>query len=634
MANAAWKKLKAALGDGFTVPEPVQQMPEMDLTGTMEMPEMDISHPEEVTKTRPLAKGSKFQVPAEMRMPTMDLSKPEKVMEMPAMDLRPGAVDAGESTVSDDDIKNAALEQWMNGDHGDAFGDKPAPKVPSTETLVARPGSFGKGELISPDDPTAAMQDPVLTSMSTGQLSPGRERFGPSAPTPDRSATKALLAKAKKPAAPSPSKGSADPLDPANFPAESGLNPTLPESAISSSGNAEEGPRYADAFPPTPAEDSPGVAAVRRPLTPRPGSVQAQVGAAVTGATPGPSELELAQQRARAAEREAQYAAGMGGAADIISGTRYNTHAGEDIRAAGQQGVKDVLDREAQGLRAAGEGRAVEDQTFQRQGEQRAAGADQRAQQGFATQQGEFDATSTRSKGARANLVARYPHIAKRIPPEQFATMTEHDVKMLMGELPETAGKGAGAKGPKGMTANQLAKLVPENALDTHRTGAMIDADVQAMGGWDKLAAGFVEGVTPPALLQQTEQRIRQNLSKMLGSYRKSIAGTAVTPQENENVERVASVIKFGKTIGELKNGLEILRSLNVNRVEQAIGLQSPEVIEGVRGMFNAKPGSILKLEQAGGSGNAPPPPADDTVLGKDGKRYRLFPDGSAEAVE
>ena len=111
MANAGWKKLKAALGAGFEVPEPEMRMPEMDLSGpnAMVMPEMDLSHPEEVTKTRPLVKGSRFQVPAEMRMPTMDLSKPEKVMEMPEMDLRPNVVAAGETDVSQADLDSKVV---------------------------------------------------------------------------------------------------------------------------------------------------------------------------------------------------------------------------------------------------------------------------------------------------------------------------------------------------------------------------------------------------------------------------------------------------------------------------------------------------------------------------------------------
>lgn len=566
MANAAWKKLKAALGDGFEVPEPVQQMPEMDLTEhPMEMPEMDLSHPEEVTKTRPLVKGSRFQVPAEMRMPTMDLSKPEKVMEMPAMDLRPGAVDAGEMNVSDADIEEAALKKWADGDHGDAFGDKPAPQVPSTETLVAR-----EGGMVSPDSPDATLPPIEMTAQSIGQ-GPGRVRIRPYTP-PDRTATKALLAKAaKKPGDDLPA-------------AKPSLNPGLSEADINAVGPAE-GPALADAFPTAPAEDSPGFAAVRRPLAPRPGSVPAQVGAAVTGATPPQqSELELAQQLARAAEREAQYAHGMGGAADIISGTRYNDHAGEDIRAAGQQGVKDVLEREQQGLRAAGEGRAVEDQTFQRNADQRAAGADTRAQEGFATTQGEFDPNHARSKGARAALVAQYPKIAARIPPDQFAQMSEHDIKMLMAENPEKA-TGAGKSGvgsAKNVVA--LSKLLPPETANVYAGTQRINQLVQKGGGWDKvggvgLLGGKVPTWMPEALggLSDDESALRSEIGNLAATHLQSKGGKAITSAEDKIILGKIAANPNAATPQQLQQGMAIIERNTAGNARQGMAVLPAE---------------------------------------------------------
>ena len=569
MANAGWKKLKAALGAGFDVPEPVQQMPEMDLTGTMQMPEMDLSHPEDVTKTRPLVKGSRFQVPAEMRMPTMDLSKPERVMEMPAMDLRPGAVDAGETDVSQADLDTKFTES-------DEQALARLAQVPQTETLVARPGAFGKGELISPDDPTATMPEPVLTSMSTGRVPAGKERVGSGTLLPDRSDTKALLAKARgKPA-------------PGLPPAKPELNPGLSEADINSVGPAE-GPALADAFPTAPVEDSPGFAAVRRPLVPRPGSVPAQVGQAITSATPNPqSDLELAQQRARAAEREAQYAAGMGQAADIISGTRYNQNAGEDIRAAGQQGVKDVLDREAQALRAAGEGRAVEDQGFQRSAEQRAAGADTRAAQGFATQQGEFDPNHPRSKGARAALVAQYPKIAARIPPDQFAQMSEHDIKMLMTENPEQQPKGAGkGMGGTGSAKNvvALSKLLPPETANVYAGSQRINQLVQKGGGWGKvggvgLLGGKMPTWMPQALggLSDDESALRSEIGNLAATHLQSKGGKAITSAEDKIILGKIAANPNAATAEQLQQGMAIIERNTAGNARQGLAVLPPEL--------------------------------------------------------
>lgn len=603
MANKGFEKLKKALGDGFQVPEP-----------EMRMDEMDLSHPEDVVQTRPLAKGSNFRVPAEMRFPPMDPTEPDRVMEMPEMDLRPNVVDSGSVDVPDEALQKLAT-----------------PDIPTTETLVARPGFFGKGELISPDDPTAAAPEPSLTAMDVHTGGPGRMHIGPSR---DRSSAKALIAKARPPS-------SKDPLDISGVKPTPDLNPGLSEADINTTGPSE-GPKLADAFPAAAPEDSPGFAAVRRPLTPRPGSVPAQVGQAVTGAAPSPgtvdrpmSDLERAQQAAKRAEREAQYARGMGQAADIISGTHYNDRAGEDIRAAGQQGVEDVLQREQQGLRAAGEARATEDQTFQRQGEQRAQGADQRAKTAFDTAQGEFDPNHPRSKGARNALVAQYPKVAARIPPDQFATMSEHDIKMLMGELPDKPVKGGGT-GAKPISPTAIAtwsNRIPKSTRVVDQLGQQIDQQVANIGGWDKVVAGYLEGNVPRAALDDVQKNIQQMVSAIDAEFKFGHGGKNLTDGEQKILNDIASSIKGGKTVAEIQNGLRLMRQISEDNYAQALVGAPDELVNQFRSDMSGNRTALhpngTPAPKAAASAAQPP-----VKTGKDGKSYRVFPDGSAELVE
>ncbi len=594
----AWEKLKKTLGPGFQVPD--------DSAPAMEMPEMDI---------RPEAQGR-------MVMPTMDLTRERR---MPEMDLRPNVVKA-----DDVEVPSSELEQLAKDDASKKVGElkpfsgwKQAPgsaedeaDKESADRLVSEAmnsGGYKKGGSVTDEALTRYRKGGSVTDEAlTRGMAPDPEQPPPPGRDPEYDKWLATQDAKAKPAVAGPMRPSPH-IDRAKaLLAAINKNSVNPEggdqlmSAIDHASidpSSEELPRMVDQQ--------------RQPL--RPASVPAQVGQAVMGATPSPgqpsggsspsgdSELAAAQRRARAAEREAQYTQGMGSAADIISGTHYNTHAGEDIRAAGKQGVQDVLDRESQAQRRATEGRAVEDQGFKRDAnvragsvESRAAGADQRTQTTFNDAQ-EMDKPGTR-KAQQWEVVARAkrPTEARRISPEQAKQMSANDWKEFLDAKDDPLAKvGGGASGVKGLTANQLSKLLPPNALDTHRTGQQIDADVQAMGGWDKLAAGFVKGMEPTGMLKQQEQNIRQNLAKMLGSYRKSIAGTAVTESEAKNVEQVASIIQAGKTIGELKNGFEILKDLNTNNVEQAIGLQNADVKENVRSLFRSKRGSILGNERA-----------------------------------
>jgi len=569
MANAGWKKLKAALGDGFEVPEPAMRMPEMDLTRTMDMPEMDLSHPEDVEQTRPLVKGSNFKVPAEMRFPPMDPTAPDKVMEMPEMDLRPNVVNAGSRDVTQQELDAKEVPS-------DEQALAQMAEIPQTETLVARPGPMGsRGQLISPDDPTASQNDPQLTTLAIGT-----SRTHPSSSPslkPDRTAVKQLLAKAK-------GKAPVDDLPPA----KPNLNPGLSEADINTTGPAE-GPSFAEAFPAGPPpnpEDSTGFAAVRRPVVPRPGSIPAQVGAAITGATPPAaplalSELEVAQRRARMADREAQYANGMGRAADIISGTRLNDHAGEDIRAAGQQGVKDVLDREAQGLRAAGEQRAQEDQTFQRQGEQRAQGADERTRTNFDIAQDQDRPGTERAKRLENAVRALYPKETKSMPPGQ---LSENQWKTMLGELQMSKALAAGRAGSGGKEEDkeviQRAKMIPKNAKGIYDMLDGLDGVIADAGGADKIegVGGFLGlgALRPGITLDPSSQRFRQLRQQISNMTSNQLFGSALSPTEAGRFDKAISDVATGNSMEQVMGGMRVVREMTKSAYDQAMAGTTP----------------------------------------------------------
>ncbi len=348
----------------------------------------------------------------------------------------------------------------------------------------------------------------------------------------------------------------------------------------------------------------------------------------------GDPELSNAQRQAAAMNQRADFRQGMSRAADILQNNHHSAGVADGMRSRAKALVDDVLARR-------NEARTQEDQGFQRDQNTRAGIAaddlrtntkfnqdrqlagdardeaelgikkagEGRTQTTFDTAQQYEQPGSREAKAWEAVARAKRPKEAQSISPQQAASMSANDWKAFLNYKDDPVVKLGGAGGgAKGLTANQLSKLLPENALDTFRTGNEIEDLVAQSGGWDKLNAGYVGGMAPTGALKQKEQMIRQSLAKMLGSYRKAIAGTAVTPSEAQNVERVASIIQGGKTTTELQNGFQILKDLNVNRTEQAIGLQSPEVQAHVRGLIHSKKGSIVGMEDkaplgAAGSG-------------------------------
>ena len=98
-------------------------------------------------------------------MPEMDLTK---TLDMPAMDLRPGAVEGGSVDVSDKELEDAALEQWVNQSHGSAFeSDNPLDKArrPVSRFIPPAPLTEPKGGYLSHqrEVPPAPLTEPEMT---------------------------------------------------------------------------------------------------------------------------------------------------------------------------------------------------------------------------------------------------------------------------------------------------------------------------------------------------------------------------------------------------------------------------------------------------------------------------------------
>ncbi len=356
-------------------------------------------------------------------------------------------------------------------------------------------------------------------------------------------------------------------------------------------------------------------------------SPPSQMAAMVTGAmpqqrmdgppqTPAPSQedsqLIEAQRRARGAEREAQYAKGMGQAADMIQGTHYNDHAGEDIRAAGQQGVKDVLTQR-------GEGRANQDQELQVGADRRARqnqdfnqglatdefgikkAGEGRTQKSFADSQAELDPGSQQSKAIRAQVVALYPKIAAKIPPGEFNSMSAHDLKALLGELPvKEPGMGGGGRGGSGAEDKEVlqrVKMIPKNTKGVHDMLDNLDATIKAVGGPDNIQgiggpfglAALRPGMTMDPQSQAFHQ-MRQEVSNM---HSNQLFGSALSPTEAARFDKAVADVSAGHSMEQVMGGMQIIRDITDSAYEQAMAGATPGA--------KARIGADMKITPGGG---------------------------------
>lgn len=502
-----WKKLMQQLGEG----------------PSMEFDEMDI---------RPEAG------PVNDKFPVLDI-RPEsqRMMKFPELDIRPdavnrpGQVELGEFDVSTQDLGSTALERLAGG---------------RASQMDMRPNNGAERIRRGTAVPTFAPEEdaPALKPFAGWKQTPGspedrsdRElkqgKSAPSSPMPDRSGVKALIAKARPPKAKPTGYGG------------------LTEADINSVGEQPYGPEFAGAFPEQ-QEAPPAMAQSRQPLRPP----MPAGGQHMPGETPpmgqdgngsGNNELAAAQSRARSAEREAQYANGMGRAADMIAGTPHlSDRAGEDVRAAGKQGVDDVLAQSE-------ERRRVEDQGFQRAGEQRAQGLDGRqtraaddAHTGQIEAQGYADPASQQSAARRAQVTAfaaanpQYREVVGALPPGEFSKMSAKMLDAMLTELPMKEEKlgGAGPGPRKGLSQaalNSMARAMPPEAVNTYTTLQRIRQLAQAGGGYEKIGGvAFAGGLVPGLGLTERQKAFRQELGQLTGTYLASKGGKSITEGEKK----------------------------------------------------------------------------------------------------
>ncbi len=385
-------------------------------------------------------------------------------------------------------------------------------------------------------------------------------------------------------------------------------------------------------------------------------SPMSQVAQMVTGASQGaprPSgddELRNAQNAASDADRQARYAQGMHEGADLISGRHgQSSDVGSAIRNAGQQGVKNVLQRreqgrmdEDQGFQREDQGFKREDQGFQRSDEGRKAGSDQRVQ--------EMNTPGTRAARAREQVVrARYTDDWKRIPPEERKLMTANDwdefAKMKADPLPRGAGGGGGASG-KNMAA--LSKNWPNETpgimADVRRIRSMVDG---TKGGMEEMpGVGPLQGKIPNWGLgilgddSNKAQAFRQEVGNLAGTYLSSKGGKAITEAEDRIILGKIAANPRNATAAELERAMRIIERNSAAYARSSLANMSPVQRSEFLNNAGGNPGELETwVNQPQFTPTASPQPQHDasggTVkVGKDGKSYRVFPDGSAELVQ
>lgn len=290
---------------------------------------------------------------------------------------------------------------------------------------------------------------------------------------------------------------------------------------------------------------------------------------------PEPDALANAQRAADESANKAGLIDQLNSATDLIgSGGTHGQgashlsamHAGDDVRAHGQQGVKDVLTQRDQA-------RQDEDKSIQRAGEARAVGADQRAQTTFQAGR-EMDQPGTRqAKAYEAVAAGLYPDKVKGIPPEARAQMSANDWKAALGELQQQkpVATGGGAGGARGQA--QLSKLLPPETANVYAATQRIKQLVDKAGGWDKVqGVGILGGLTPGFMMDDTGAELRQEIGNVAGIYLQSKGGKAITSHEEKIIlDRIAANPK-GATPDQLRKAVTIIERNVAANARQSLG--------------------------------------------------------------
>ena len=487
--------------------------------------------------------------------------------------------------------------------------------APSPEPSFRKiPASWPEGTPITSDpgmDELAAGLSRTRLDTLRQDTNPGRGR------SPATGQAQALLAKLK-------------PQDYPDYPKERETVADVPRTPLQ--------PRKDGGRPPEPFSDRPQVASHLDPSQTPPAPGQA-------GERPDTTEDSLlaAQRRRMNADREARYASAMSQASDTISQrARPSMDPGEDIRAGGEQGVQDVIAQQAEAQRKANEGRAVEDQGFQRAGEQRAQGVDSDRKVAAGAAQAMNTPGNREAKAYEAIAQGLYGAKVQQIPPAQRAAMSANDWKAALAELqqqnPKAGGAGAGGKA-EDKEVIQRAKMIPKNAKGMYDMLDTLDGIISSAGGIDKLegVGGFmgIAALRPGATMNPESQQFRSTRQMISNMSSNQLFGSALSPTEAGRFDKAVSDVATGNTAEQVMNGMRVVREMTKSAYDQSQAGISP----GARARIERDIGGLAKplaprSSPAPGQAQPPPPPPGPGVLtGKSGRKFRLNPDGSADEV-
>ncbi len=360
-------------------------------------------------------------------------------------------------------------------------------------------------------------------------------------------------------------------------------------------------------------------------------SLPSQVASMVAGASPRPpqateddSDLTDAQDRADRADAYAQFQHGMARAADIGAGTHFNEHVGDDIRARGAQGVKDVMERRNQKRLGADQRRQEEDQGFQRQANDIAAGADRRAQQTFdtgAAKNREWDTPGTRT--AKAMEVLFRQKRPREAAGMDFSNQTANTLKEALSTKDDPIPKPAGAGGGGAKQIAALSKLLPPETVNVMAGTQRVKQMVEKAGGWDKInGVGLVEGRLPNWLLSDEGKAFRQEVGNLAATHLQSKGGKAITDSEERIILGKIQANPGGATPAELQRGMRIIERNTAANARQAMAAvpahQRSEILNAAGGSHPGELEGWMNQDQVSPSGaSGKPTPGPGYVRGK-----------------
>lgn len=192
--------------------------------------------------------------------------------------------------------------------------------------------------------------------------------------------------------------------------------------------------------------------------------------------------------------------------------------------------------------------------------------------------------------------------------------------------------------GGGGLKPSDFAKWkLPKDSYSIEQGGREMDAIVNELGGWDKVkGVGFVEGAIPKAALEPKAQRLRQLAESMIIPFRHGYFGAALTPGEKASMDRAIATIEGGKTVSEIVNGMQILRRINQNKVDEALAMAPPEVQARAKDFYAGKGVDTFGTRAAKPDAAAPAAkePTGYRWTADRKKRKPVYADGSEGPIE